>query len=93
MNKDEAKTILSDLLARYRTLPYERLAELIGSVEIREVPGASGVTYQLEFQFFWDDQPAGHIRVAGAIDDGGLRAFAPLCDDFIKAPDGAFIGE
>ena len=28
-----------------------------------------------------------------AIDDGGLRAFAPLSDDFIMAPDGSFVGE
>jgi len=29
----------------------------------------------------------------GGIDDGGLRAFMPLCDDFIIAPNGRFVGE
>jgi hypothetical protein len=33
------------------------------------------------------------VHVLGAIDDGGLRAFVPLCDDFIMAPDGSFVGE
>ena len=27
------------------------------------------------------------------VDDGGLRAFVPLTEDFIMAPDGSFIGE
>lgn len=35
----------------------------------------------------------GAIRVIGSIDDGGWRAFRPLSDDFIRAPDGTFVGE
>ena len=35
----------------------------------------------------------GHLRVLGSIDDGGIRAFFPLTDSFIMAPDGSFIGE
>ncbi len=38
-----------------------------------------------------DDQ--GNLRVHAAIDDGsGWSAFIPLCDDFIKAPDGGSSG-
>jgi len=48
-----------------------------------EVRGASGTAYQIEIQFFWDDKPGGTIRVAGSIDDGGIRAFVPLTDSFL----------
>ena len=62
-------------------------------MKVEEASGAGTVVYQLESEFFWDDKPAGDIRVIGASDDGGLRALVPLCDAFIKAPDGRFIGE
>jgi hypothetical protein len=35
----------------------------------------------------------GPLRVLGSIDDGGWRALSPLCDDFVLAPDGRFVGE
>ena len=41
----------------------------------------------------WDAHPNGNVRVSAGIDDGGLRAFLPLTSDFIKAPDGSFVGE
>jgi hypothetical protein len=28
-----------------------------------------------------------------SIDDGGLRAFYPITEDFIMSPSGAFVGE
>jgi hypothetical protein len=34
-----------------------------------------------------------NIRVLASIDDGGTRAFHPVTCDFIKAPDGSFVGE
>lgn len=49
--------------------------------------------YQVEIQVFWDDRQGGNVRVAGSIDDGAWRAFVPLTRDFIKAPDGSFVGE
>jgi hypothetical protein len=42
---------------------------------------------------FWDDKKLGNLRVCGSIDDGGLRAFFPVTDSFIIAPDGRFIDE
>ena len=93
MDASEAKAILAERLARYREYPHERLAKLVGSQEVEERRSAAGTLYQLEFQFFWDAEPGGYVRVIGSIDDGGLRAFFPLSDDFIKAPDGTFVGE
>ena len=93
VNKSEAKTILGERLTRYRESPYEDLARLVGSCETEEITGPSGVVYQLEYQVVWDGKPGDDVRVMGCIDDGGIRAFLPLTDDFIKASDGRFVGE
>ena len=70
MNNDEAS--YADLIRRIPagSQHYERAA-------------ASGATYQLELQFFWDNQPGGNVRVMGSIDDGGWRAVVPLSRSFI----------
>ena len=93
MNAIEARAILADWLAEYRGYSYERLAELVGSQQVEERRSESGTLYQLEIECFWDDRPGGNVRVIGGIDDGGIRAFFPLMADFIKAPDGKFVGE
>ena len=95
MDEREARNLLSEKLAEYRALSYATLASRIAArdVDCTQVVGPSGVEYQIEVQFCWDDRPSGNIRVIGAIDDGGLRAFVPLCDSFIMAPDGRFVGE
>ena len=41
----------------------------------------------------WDDEPGGNVRVMVSIDDGGLRAFVPMTESFIKSPSGEFVGE
>jgi hypothetical protein len=56
-------------------------------------PGESGTRYQAEIEVVWDDKRDGNLRVFAAIDDGGWRAFAPLTNSFIVAPDGSFVGE
>jgi hypothetical protein len=58
-----------------------------------EVSGVSETQYQVTIQVFWDSKPHGDLRVVGSIDDGGWRAFLPLSDSFIMAPDGSFVGE
>ena len=93
MNKDEARSLLSQELSRYRELPYAELFALIDHSETFERAAPSGVTYQIEMQVFVDDISRQTLRVLGSIDDGGWRAFAPLSDSFILAPDGSFIGE
>jgi hypothetical protein len=93
MNKDEAKSLLSQELSRYRELPYAELFSLIDHIETFERAAPSGVTYQIEMQVFVDDESRQTLRVLGSIDDGGWRAFVPLNDSFILAPDGSFVGE
>ena len=93
MNQEEAKTILERELSRYRRRSYSELLSLVGGGETFERPSPSGVSYQVEVQVFFDDESRRNLLVAGAIDDGGWRAFVPLCDDFIMAPDGSYVGE
>jgi hypothetical protein len=42
---------------------------------------------------FGDEGKPEPLRVAADVDDGGWRSYVPLCDDFIRAEDGTFIGE
>jgi hypothetical protein len=93
MNKQEAMEVLRAHLAPYRSESYAALQRLLGSPETTEVRGPSGTSYQIEVQAGWDDRPGGNLRVVGGIDDGGWRAFVPLSDSFIVAPDGSFVGE
>jgi hypothetical protein len=93
MEKEFANRLLTEKLAEYRNRPYAELAAKAGEEDHFEVAGPGRTRYQLEVQFLWDDQSSGNLRVLAAIDDGGWRAFMPLCQDFVKSPDGRFIGE
>jgi len=88
MDKKEAREILAEHLGRYRAKTYSDLLPLVEAkqVDAFEVRGPSGTEYQLEFQFFWDSKAGGDIRVVGAIDDGGWRAYCPLSESFILSP-------
>lgn len=93
MDKHEAAALLRDHLEGYRRRTYGDLVGLLGRPQVAELRGASGTTYQVEVEVHWNDRPGGALRVLGSIDDGGWRAFRPLNDDFILAPDGRFVGE
>jgi hypothetical protein len=94
MNKEEAIEVLEEELASLRDESYDELVRRIsaGSLDFERI-GPSGVTYQVEIQVLWDDRRGGNVRVMGSIDDGKWRAFVPLNREFIKAPDGSFVGE
>jgi hypothetical protein len=95
MDNEEAERVLEQHLARYRSQSYEALCKLIGKVETAEVVGASGTNYQIEVEAFWDDpkRPNEVLRISGAIDSGGLRAFFPMARTFLINPDGSLHGE
>jgi len=93
MNKKEAKDFLIKFLDEYRAKSYSDLQYLLNTQDTLEVSADSGGKYQVEIQAVWDDKNGGNLRVIGAIDDGGLRAFVPLTDDFIISPAGEFIDE
>lgn len=85
MDKSEAKQILSSHLSVQTVKGYAELRTLVlqDHIETFEAPGPSGVIYQLEFQYVWDNKPEGIIRILGAIDDGGSSAYFPLSMDAI----------
>ena len=94
MNTVEAKSLLENELSRYRKQSYAELLSLLDQPQTFERVSASGSIYQIEIEvFFDDDSERDTLRVSGAIDDGGLRALSPLCDDFLIARDGSFVGE
>jgi hypothetical protein len=93
MDNIEALNVLRNQLQSWRERTWTDLRCEIGHSWRFEVTGGSGTCYQGDVQVFWDDKPDGPIRVMASIDDGGWRAFVPLTDDFILAPDGTFIGE
>ena len=93
MDKAEAKAILGVELGKYRAKPYRTLLSLLDKTEGLETRGESGAWYQLKFHAAWDDKPNDVVRVFGAIDDGGWRAYFPLTDAFLMRPDGTFVDE
>jgi len=95
MNESVARELLSRELATLRTRSYESLRdELLQEPYVKTVVGPDGEPYQVEIHAFWDDKPAGDLRVRVSIDDGrGWRAFSPRHDDFIISPSGEFVGE
>jgi len=93
VNREDVKALLAGRLAHYREYRYDQLAALVGSCQVEELIGADGALYQLEFGFYWDNRPAGDVRVIGGIDGGGIWALTPLTDAFIMGADGRFVGE
>lgn len=93
MDKAEAARVLATELAEVRKSSYEKLVSLVDTKRTVEVVAPSGTRYYLDVLVSWDGERGGNVRVMGSIDDGGMRAFVPLTDDFIKAPDGSFVGE
>jgi nucleotide-binding universal stress UspA family protein len=85
--------LLEKELSRYRKERYESLLRLLKEQDDFEVTAPSGTVYQVEIQAVWKREKNGDLMVCGAIDDEGIRAFAPLTMDFIIRPDGTFVGE
>jgi hypothetical protein len=93
MNEIEATEILAEQIRKLKAFSYDDLCKRIDKEETFEVIGMSGVKYQLEFQFMWDDKPNNNLRVWVNIDDFGPRVYFPMTKCFIISPKGKFIGE
>ena len=95
MDRAEALSIAETELAELRQATYSELVDrLLDKQEDFERVGSSGARYAVELQAFWDSKPNGSLRVTAAVDDGSVRAWSrPLTADFIRAPDGSFVGE
>jgi hypothetical protein len=74
----------------YRAWSYEQLRSLVDAPKRTvERVGESGARYYLDVYAVWEGKRNGAIRVIGAIDDGGWRAFVPLTVAFVREPDGS----
>ena len=91
MDTVAARKVLNAWLAKLRAVPYKELAARVDSVTNDEVARDSERSWQVEVQVLWDDEPDGNIRVTVSIDDGGLRAFVPMTDGFVKTPSGDIV--
>ena len=93
MDMREAETLIQTHLQGWRRRNWGELVALLDRPQCAELVGATGVRYQVEVMVSWDGAVGGTIRVIGCIDNGGLRALAPLSRDFLLAPDGRFLRE
>ncbi|HEV8688534.1 MAG TPA: hypothetical protein VGQ84_14725 [Gaiellaceae bacterium] len=94
VNKAEAREVARTKATELRELGWSQLRErYLDRPETIEVVGDSGTTYQVQTLAVWDGGDEGNLRVFVAVDDGGWRAFVPLSEDFIVAPDDSFVGE
>jgi hypothetical protein len=105
MSDDEARRLLARKVAALRALSYEELRRfvpkshrilgfhLFDTADSQEetIESTSGTSYNLEAQVFWDDQPAGDLRVI--VTCGDTDSDREFTDDFIMAPNGSFVGE
>src|SRR5687768_5202688 len=93
MTSDEAVKIAEKYLETYRRLSYSELVLKIGEQEVFEGVSADGENYQIEVEFFYDDEKNKNLRVSALISWNLATSFAPVNTDFIIAPNGNFVGE
>ena len=93
MSKEEARDLVRGEIHRYRSMGYSQLLHLRKNIRSYEVTGQSGEIYAVEVQAFWDSGRSGALRVMASIDGGGIPSSRPVCEDFIVAETGEFVGE
>ena len=93
MDEVEARSILGEVLRKYRAKTYSDLVHLIDTQDAFERTGKSGVRYYLEVQAAWNSIPNGNLRITVSIDDLGIHTFFPPAEEFVVSPAGQFIGE
>lgn len=89
MNNEEALSLLKNFHDQLEVTGFDALSKRAGESDALEVAGASGKAYQIEYDILWDHKPNGAIRIIGSVDDGGLRAFAPLTESRLVTPPAA----
>ena len=93
VNTAEALELSRGELRCFREMDSATLVDRIGDTHVVERTGTSGAEYQVDVEVMWDGRPDGDVMVIGSVDDGRLRAFAPLTRTFIKSPRNEFVGE
>ena len=88
MDNVEAASLLDEHFVKFTQRGYSELVALLDKPQTIRATGASGAAYQIEFNVFYDSQASRDLRIIGSIDDGGLRALAPMTRDEIMKPSG-----
>ena len=94
MNKQEYIEELNELIPKYKKRTYDewkmRVVNKLGPEHI-EYKNKDNVDLQVVVDQFWDDKRKETIRITFAIDDGGWRAFLPVCLSEIINPDNTYV--
>jgi len=88
MDDSEATKVLQEHLTQFTRRGYAELAAFIDRPQTIRATGTSGTAYQIEFNVFYDSPSKQDLRIMASIDDGGLRALAPLTRSEIMRPSG-----
>ena len=90
MDNEEARALLKHQLGKYQEWTYDELRALVDAPKrVLQALGPSGTRYYIDIHTTWEDRPGDNVRVVGCIDDGGWRAFLPMTEVFVRAPDGS----
>jgi hypothetical protein len=93
-HQDEAAAWVAAEIARLRTLNYDALLALKDHPEHRPMETADGRTLVMETQVAFDDKERENVRVLVDAWDASKRVSGSVAkDEFIRAPDGSFVGE
>ena len=92
--EQEAATWVEAEIERLRALTYDDLLALEDQPEHRPMDTSAGKVLVRETQVFWDDRDRRNLRVMVDVWDPSKRVSRSIVkDDFIRAPDGSFVGE
>lgn len=90
----EAAPWVAAEIERLRALSYDALVALVNREEHRAMETVDGKALVLETHVFWDDRERRNLRVIVDVWDLSKIISRPIVnDDFIRAPDGTFVGE
>ncbi len=94
-HEQEAAAWVAEEIARLRAASYADLLALEGQAEHQPREAEDGRQLVLEAEVFWDDRERRNLRVFVDVWDASSRvAVGSIAkDDFIRAPDGSFVGE
>lgn len=93
--QDEAASWVADEIARLRAMTYDQLLADQGEALHCEMLTSGGEVLIRETQVFWDD-PTEKQNLRVMVDVWNPRKWIStsiISDDFIRAPDGSFVGE
>lgn len=82
MDVNEARSVLSKEMIKYRHRSLEKLLYLIDEEDYFKVKIGPEVTYRIEVYARWASHQHNKLKVIGCIDDGSWRTMCPLSEEF-----------